>query len=336
MQFASPEAFYLWLLLPALWALMAWSNRRRRAKIAAMGDETLIARLTTGLSPRRDRVKQILFLSGLFFLVIALARPQWGQRSEEVVARGVDLFLLLDTSFSMDATDVAPSRMQRAQYIAASLMERLQGNRMGVIVFSGIAFTQCPLTLDYSAARIFLDTVATGIVPEPGTNVQVAVDAALRGFERQESRHRVIVLLTDGEQHQGASETIIDSATEASVVIHAVGVGTAAGEPIPILDDDGAVSDYIRDESGQPVLSKLDETTLSEIALGTGGSYYRLSDRDEEIEALTAEILAMEGDELESQLYSRYQEQFHWPLTLALAFLGAEAFIRRRVSGAPA
>ncbi|HEY7700002.1 MAG TPA: VWA domain-containing protein, partial [Vicinamibacteria bacterium] len=157
MQFATPEAFYLLLLLPALVGFLVWSGGRRRRAAERLGEPTLIERLSLGMSRARDRAKAILLLAGLFFLVLAIARPQWGQGTDVVAARGVDVFLVLDTSFSMDATDVPPSRMDRARYIASALIDRLQGNRIGLIVFAGNAFVQCPLTLDYGAAKIFLD-----------------------------------------------------------------------------------------------------------------------------------------------------------------------------------
>lgn len=330
MQFAEPSALYLWLLLPAVVWLHLYEKRRKRRRAEALGDPVLVERLALGTSRARERLKLALLLGGVFFLVLALARPQWGRGEQEVVARGVDLFLLLDTSFSMDATDVAPSRMDRARYVATELMDRLQGNRIGVIAFAGTAFVQCPLTLDYGAARIFLDTVSTGIVPEPGTNIVQAIEAALRGFTERSSQFRVIVLLTDGEEHEGDAVGAATRARDEGVVIHTVGVGTPGGEPIPLRDENGAVTDYVRDDSGQPVLSRLDEDTLGRVALTTGGGYYPVSETDSEIEALSERIGDMEGALLESRLETRYQERFYWPLGIAFALLFAEVAIAPR------
>lgn len=330
MQFATPNAFYALLLLPGLAAFFLWSRRRRRRAVEALGDSTLVDRLSLGVSRARERWKSALLFAAFFFLVLALARPQWGQGTDEVVARGVDVFLVLDTSFSMDATDVAPSRMERARYIASSLMERLKGNRIGLIVFSGTAFVQCPLTLDYGAAKIFLDTVATGVVPDPGTDIVAALEAARRGFVARDSKFRVIVLLTDGEQNEGDAVGVAKEAREQGIVIHAIGVGTPGGEPIPVRNDQGEVTDYVRDDSGQPVLSRLDEKTLQDVAFATGGKYFRISDRDEEIDEISKLISGMEGEELESQLFRRYQERYYWPLGIALVFLVAETLIARR------
>jgi len=329
MQFATPEAFYWLLLIPALVGFLVWSGRRRGKAAEQLGEPTLIERLSLGMSRARDRWKAVLLLIGLFFLVLAIARPQWGQGTDQVVARGVDVFLVLDTSFSMDATDVAPSRMERARYIASALIDRLQGNRIGLIVFSGTAFVQCPLTLDYGASKIFLDTVDTGVVPEPGTNILQALEAASRGFVARDSKFKVVVLLTDGEETEGSVIEVAEKARAEGIVIHAVGVGTPRGEPIPVRNESGDVTDYIRDESGQPVLSRLGEETLSRIALETSGKYFRISEQDQEIEELSTLVAGMEGDELESQLFRRFQERFYWPLGFALVLLLAEALVPR-------
>ena len=330
MQFQTPNAFYLLLLLPVLAWFIYWSMRRKRKAAEALGDVTLIDRLSLRVSPSRERVKPALIGAAVLFLVLAIARPQWGQGEQEVFARGVDVFLVLDTSFSMDAPDIAPSRMERARYVASQLMDRLQGNRLGLVVFSGSSFVQCPLTLDYGAARIFLDTVATGIVPEPGTNIVQAIEAAKRGFVSRNSKYKVIVLLTDGEQQTGDVISVAEQARDEGIVIHAIGVGTPGGEPIPVLNERGEVSDYVRDESGQPVMSRLDEDTLSELALTTGGKYFRVSGQDEEIEGIATLIMDMEGEDLESQLFTRYQERFYWPLVIALILLVVDTVLSRQ------
>jgi Ca-activated chloride channel family protein len=329
MQFATPEAFYGLLLLPAIVSFLVWSGRQRGRAAERLAEPTLIERLSLGVSRSRDRWKASLLLVGVFFLVLAIARPQWGQGTDEVVARGVDVFLVLDTSFSMDATDVAPSRMERARYIASALIERLQGNRIGLIVFSGSAFVQCPLTLDYGAAKIFLDTVGTGVVPEPGTDILQALEAASRAFVARDSKFKVVVLLTDGEETEGSALGVAKKAREEGIVIHTIGVGTPGGEPIPVRNENGDVTDYIRDESGQPVLSRLGEETLSKIALQTGGKYFRISEQDQEIDEIASLVAGMEGEELESQLFRRFQERFYWPLGLALSLLLAESLVPR-------
>ena len=329
MQFATPSAFYGLLLLPALVFFLVWSGRRKGKAGEQFAEPSLLERLSLGVSRGRDRWKASLLLVGVFFIVLAIARPQWGQGTDEVVARGVDVFIVLDTSFSMDATDVAPSRMERARYIASALVERLQGNRIGLIVFSGTAFVQCPLTLDYGAAKIFLDTVGTGVVPEPGTDILQALEAASRGFVARDSKFKVVVLLTDGEETEGSAVGVAEKARDEGIVIHTVGVGTPGGEPIPVKNESGDVTDYIRDDSGQPVLSRLGEETLSRIALETGGKYFRVSEQDREIEEIAGLVAGMEGEELESQLFRRFQERYYWPLSFALLFLLAEALVPR-------
>jgi Ca-activated chloride channel family protein len=329
MQFANLSALYYLWLVPLLGALFLWAGRRKTRAVSAFGDPSLMAKLSQAVSPMRDRLKSGLILAGVFFLVLALARPQWGERTEEVVRTGVDVFIAFDTSLSMDATDIAPSRLEKARHIAANLTERLQGNRVGLIVFAGSAFVQCPLTLDDGAARIFLDSVSTGAVPEGGTNLASAIEAARHGFVSKESKYKVVVLLTDGEQTEGAPTEVAEQARKEGIIIHAVGVGTAAGDPIPIRDARGEITDYKRDEAGQPVLSRLDEESLSRIALATGGEYYRASDDEAEVEEIADLVASMEGKELSAQLFTRYEERYYWPLAFAVAFLIAESAIPR-------
>ncbi len=330
MQFADTSSFYLLALLPALVAFFIWRGRRKRKTAARLGDMELIDKLSASVSPVQDRVKSALLLVSFFFFILALARPQWGQKTEEVIRSGVDVFMVLDTSFSMDATDVVPSRLEKARHIASELMDGLQGNRIGLIVFAGGAFVQCPLTLDYGAARIFLDAVSTGVVSEPGSNIARALEAARRGFVAKESKFKVIILLTDGEQHEGDPVSSAEQAREEGIVIHAVGVGTPGGDPIPVHDERGAVVDYKRDESGQPVLSRLDEDTLGRIALTTGGKYFRATDRESEVEEIAELVAGMEGKELTSKMFTQYEERFYWPLGIAILFLIAETVIPRR------
>jgi Ca-activated chloride channel family protein len=330
MQFAETSAFYLLLAIPLLWGLFIWSGRRKRKASARLGDMPLVEKLAASASPVRDRVKSALLLASLFFFILALARPQWGQKTEEVVRTGVDVFLAVDTSFSMDATDIAPSRMEKARHIASSLMDELEGNRIGLIVFAGDAFVQCPLTLDYGAARIFLDAISTGVVPMPGTNVAQALEAARRGFVSQESKFKVVVLLTDGEQHEGKAMDVAESAKDEGILIHTVGVGTPGGDPIPVRDERGQVIEYKRDENDQPVLSRLDEDSLGRIALATGGKYFRATDRESEVEDIAGLIADMESKELASKLFTRYEERFYWPLGIAIVLLIAETVIPRR------
>ncbi len=330
MQFATPESFYLLLLLPGFYGLHLWSTMRKKRFAAKVGDVDLVARLFLRTSLIRERMKPLLLATSILFLVLALARPQWGQGDQEMYSFGVDVMLVLDTSFSMDATDVPPSRIDRARYVASQLIDNLEGNRIGLVVFAGGAFVQCPLTLDYGAAKIFLDTVTTGIVPEPGTNIAEAVNSAVLGFQSRNSEHRVIVLLTDGDEETGRLDSIGEKIREEGIVIHAVGMGTPSGEPIPVRNESGEVSDYVRDESGQPVLSRLNERALSALAIETGGSYFRVSERDEEIEVVSGLIGDMEGAELQSQVFNIYEERFYWPLAVALIFLLVDTLVPRQ------
>ena len=239
----------------------------------------------------------------------------------------MDVLFALDTSFSMDARDVPPSRMERARYIAASLLDQLAGNRVGIVAFSGAAFTQCPLTHDLAAVRTLLAGIATGAVESPGTNLAAMVEEAVRAFERQESRHRVVVLLTDGQQDDLRVTPVAEVAGRASgagVLILAVGVGTSSGATIPVAAESGPT--LMRDGAGAPIVSRLDAAALSELAARTGGSYFEVSPDDREIRAIAGRIGRMEGAELGDQVATRYRERFWIPLGGAAAALAAWGF----------
>ena len=253
---------------------------------------------------------------------------------------GVDVVLAMDTSFSMDARDVAPSRMERARYIVGELLDRMVGNRVGIVAFSGTAFTQCPLTHDLGAVRTLLSGIATGAVESPGTNLAAMIEEAARAFERQESRHRVVVLLTDGQQDDLRVTEIAEVAriaNEHDIVVLPVGVGTPGGATIPAASESGPT--LMRDAAGSPIVSRLDRAALSELAALTEGVFFEVSPDDREIEGLTARIAGIEGGELGEQISRRYRERFWIPAGLAVGAIAGAAFAapsrrrRRRPAG---
>ena len=276
----------------------------------------------------------------MLFLLTAAARPQWGREEREVTLAGVDVILAIDTSFSMDARDVAPSRMERARYIAASLLERLPGNRVGIVAFSGTAFTSCPLTPDLGAVRTLLAGVATGAVESPGTNLAAMMEEAVRAFEREESAARVVVLLTDGQQDDlrlTPVAEVAETANAAGITVLAVGVGTSGGATIPVPADGGPT--LMRDSAGSPIVSRLDTDTLSRLAALTGGAFHEVSPDDREIEGVAGRIAGLAGGELGEEVVRRYREQFWIPVGLAAAALFAYGVLSpgvRRVRPSPA
>ena len=332
-RFADADMLLAYLLVPALAGLAWWARARTRRALALVGERHLLDRLTASVDRRGRAAKLAAMLAAVALLVTALARPQFGSRVETVRREGQDIVVALDLSASMTAEDIAPSRLDRARFAVADLIGRLEGDRVGLVAFAGEAFVQSPLTSDYGAATLFLNAMDPDMISVQGTNLGQAVAVALEAFAETERRHRVLVLITDGEDHEGEVEEAVDRAIEAGVRIYTVGIGSTEGVPIPELDEDGRAGGFTRDDDGTVVTTQLDEATLQAMADRTGGLYYRASTAGAELEALAAEVTGGEGQEFEAEQVTRFDEQYQIFLGLALALLAAEVLIpdRRRV-----
>ena len=262
-----------------------------------------------------------LLLLGAAGVVVALARPQWGIVREKVEREGVDVVLVLDTSGSMATADVAPSRFFLARQALLQLIARLEGDRFALVAFEGEAYPLVPLTLDADALGLFLETVEPGIVPAPGTSLGVGLAKGLEAFVDKERRNKVMVLVSDGEDLEGEVEEAVRRAKEAGVVVHAVGVGTEGGQPVPDVDAEGRVTGYKRDESGGAVVSRLNLATLDAIARGTGGKAFRITPADTSLSGLASAIEGMEQKALAREYSYRRKERFQVPLAFGLACL---------------
>jgi len=330
MQFAKPEYLNLLWLLPALVLFFFWSFRTRRKRLEKIVSPALASRLTEEFS-RGKAVFRSLFLIGFFaFGILAAAHPQWGTRLEMVHRHGVDLIAALDTSYSMNTEDIAPNRLEKAKGEIRRLIQRSEGDRIGMVTFSGAAVVQCPLTLDHGAADLFLDISGTGMIPEPGTSLASAIETATSAFVEKERKYKALVLFTDGEDLEGQVDNAVRKAKEAGVIIYAIGVGTPQGKPIPIRDAKGDVVEYRKDSDGKVVVSSLDERSLAEIAAQTGGRYFRATTSENEIDELYKDISGLEKKEMESKLFQNFEDQFQYPLGLAIFFLILESWTGER------
>jgi Ca-activated chloride channel family protein len=332
MDFAKPGYLYLLGLVPLAALFLAWAASRRRTALARLGTPSLIAALSANVSPRKRRWKTVLWFLALVALVVALARPLWGTQVTVKVQEGVEVMVVLDVSSSMLAEDIKPNRLTRAKLTVEELMGRLGGNEVGLVVFSGAAFVQFPLTADFNTARLFLDGAGPGSISRPGTALEEAIRVALAGFPDQRATSRVILLLTDGEGHEGEPLSAARDAAEQGVVIHAIGFGSPDGEPIPIRDSGGVVVGYKKNDQGEVVLSRLDEIALQRIAGETGGLYFRASAGGEEIDGIVQAVAALETGEQEGQFEMQGVERFEWFAGAALLALTAETLISDRVS----
>src|SRR3989442_5507151 len=335
MRFAAPE-FLWWLLgVPVLIGLFVLSLRRRRLALQALGDLPLMRRLTTRASLERRIIKAVLVVLASVFLIVAVARPQWGAKLESVTRRGVDVIVAVDTSLSMLAEDVKPNRMAQARAAVGSFIDLLLGDRVGVVAFAGTSYVACPLTLDYTAARMFVDVLDVDLIPIQGTAIAEAIQAAVAAFRPGERRYKVLVLITDGEDHEGNVEAAARAAAAEGVVIYTVGVGSPSGEPIPLRNARGDIIGYKEDRGHRKVTSRLGEGDLKAIALATGGKYFRSTPEGIELRRVDEEIARMDQRTLSGKTMTTYEERYQIPLGAALLLLALEAALgERRRAGA--
>ncbi|MDF1754063.1 MAG: VWA domain-containing protein [Verrucomicrobiales bacterium] len=333
LQFANPVWLWIGLLICGglVYGFVIW-NRARERDLQKLAHQRLLNQLTQSYSKRKRTIKQVLWLLAVALVFIAIARPQYGFEFREVKRRGIDLVFAIDTSRSMLAEDVVPNRLERSQMAITDFVDRLEGDRIGLIPFAGKAFSLCPLTLDYSAFRQSLDVINTDIIPHQGTDLASAVDEANRLFDEEGNSHRILILITDGEDLQGAVSDAISAATEKEMTIHTIGVGDPNGSLIPITRSDGS-RDFVRDDSGQPVRSALDEKTLREIAESTGGIYVPLGQAGQGLNRIYQEKLRLvPKTEMDQRLDRIPLERFEWPLAAAIILLLIEYLLNDRRS----
>jgi Ca-activated chloride channel family protein len=331
MIWAEPRLLWLALAAPAVAAgLAALLWRRRLDADAAWASRGLWDRLLPAYRPRRLRLSVALLALAALGIALALARPRWGTGKQQVERKGVDVVFLLDSSLSMAAPDVAPSRLFVAKSLVRRMTRAMPGNRVGLVQTEGTGVMLAPLTLDGGVIDLLLDTVEPGSLPTPGTELAPGLDTALRLFGEDGDKHRVLVLLSDGEDHGGGLQNETAKLREEGVVVYAFGIGTPQGSHLPIP----GTGELKRDADGSLVTSSLHEEALESMARDTGGSYLRVTSAAVDPEPVVRKIDRMEKRTLEKQEISTLEERFQWPLALAAAALALHlaygAFAPRR------
>ena len=329
-RYTHPEMFYLFIPLTLVLIWYAYQGRKLRMGLEALGTSSVKKFLLNRVKHSSIRLRSRLIILGIIFIVLASVGPQIGMKLTELTRQGVDIFILLDTSTSMNAVDVKPSRMEKAKYELGRLLNNLEGDRVGLIAFAGSAHLHCPLTEDYSASRLFLNMMDTDLITTQGTDLAAAIQLALDHVEEDDEKFKVFVLVSDGEDHQGEVITLAEQARDLGIIIHTLGVGTPAGGPIPIYDDKGNRIDFKKNRSGQVVTSTLNESTLDEIARITGGIYIRVENQVNAITPLLKEIDQMEKRELKSHVFSQYEDRYQVFLIIGLLLFLAEFVIPTR------
>ena len=323
----------LWLLpvVPPAMILLFWLATRQKQKLLAQFvSARLLPVLTTGISPARQKLRFAFLILAAAFLIIALARPQYGFDLEEVQQNGLDIVIAIDTSKSMLTTDIAPNRLERAKLAALELMQRAGTDRVGLVAFAGDAFLECPLTIDNTAFQQSVQALDVNSIPQGGTAIADAIQSAQTAFKENDA-HKVLVLMTDGEDNDsetGALGAVQDAAKD-GLKIFTIGIGTAAGDLIRVTDANGN-SDYVRDEQGNVVKSHLNENLLQQIAGATGGFYLPLRGADTMDTLYERGLAPLPKSEGVARTLRRYHEQFQWPLAIAILFLLSEMFLPER------
>ncbi len=314
-QLVRPDRWPLLLLVIAAGLLIAWSLVARRRTLARLAStERLREKVAPGASLGRPLARGAATVAGLLLIGLALLQPQLGERDGTVQRKGIDLVVAVDASRSMLARDVLPSRLERARLELSQLIDRLHGDRVGLVVFAGQAFVQCPLTSDYGAAKLFLRAIDPEAMPAQGTSVAGALETAaqmLRSADRG-AKTKVVLLLTDGEDHQGDVDAAAEALSAEGVRVFALGIGSGEGTPVPILDGEGNVAGYLRDRAGNPVVSKLEEGQLRRIAELTSGTYVAARGSDLGMGEVFAELERLEKTEFESRHAMQWGEVWAW------------------------
>ena len=321
----------LWLtalVVPLLGLFLGWAWRRRRERVTRFIHANLVEQLTLGLSAARRKAKLALLLGVVLLLFIALAQPKGGYELQKTETRSLDILVAVDTSRSMLATDQSPNRLERAKLAVLDLMRLAKRDRLGLIAFSGTAFLQCPLTIDRNAFIQNVNSLTTDIIPQGGTAIGEAVTEALRTFEKEEDNHKVLVLMTDGEDHEAGVTDAAQKANKIGMKIFTIGLGSTEGELIQLPDPQTGRLEFLKDASGNVVKSRLNETLLHTLSTDTGAFYLPLQGADTMERLYEAGLAGLTPNRIENQMTKRYIERYQWPLGLAILLLLSEMLLR--------
>jgi len=330
MRFESTYSIYIIIAAAVLASFMAWAYRARRISLERFAQKELLPELLGRLDRRLRLLKTIFLICAVFFFLTALARPQWGFQWQEIKAAGIDILVALDTSKSMLATDIKPDRLARSKLALRDFSGRLKGDRIGLIAFAGSAFLQCPLTVDYNGFLLALEDISTDTIPKGGTSISSAIREASAGYAGGAKKHKVLVIITDGEDHGGDVVQAAQDAKKEGIVVYCIGIGTSEGDLIFVESGTGK-KEYLKDNAGNAVKSRLNEEVLQKVCIATGGTYVRSTSAEFGLDYLYNEKLSkLEKSELASKMNKLYVERFQLPLLIGFLFLMLEILISDR------
>lgn len=317
MKFANPEFFYLFILLAVLLVVYIYSNYNRARNLKIYGEPRLVEKLMPDVSSVRPAIKFWLSFIALAMLIVVLARPQFGSKKESVTRQGIETVIALDISNSMLAEDIAPNRLEKAKNIVSKLIDKLENDKVGLIVFAGDAFVQLPITNDFVSAKMFLESITPSLISRQGTDIGAAINMAMKSFTPNEEVGKAIIVITDGENHEGGAEEAAKAAAEKGMTIYMMGIGTTDGAPIPT----GKLNEFRKDKEGNVVMTKLNEQMGQQIAKAGGGAYIRVDNTNNAQKLLLKELDKLSKDEVTTDVYSEYDDQFEFIAWIVLFLL---------------
>ncbi|MFW6224386.1 MAG: VWA domain-containing protein [Bacteroidota bacterium] len=328
-RFEHPALLYALVLVPLLLLIHYFSNRRLKKRLNRLADHPLHEKLAPSASFSRRNWKHAFFLLALIFLILAAANPQIGSRMKKAKRTGIDLVIALDVSNSMLAQDIKPNRLTNARRAIDRLIGRLEGDRLGLVIFAGNAYSHLPITTDYSAAKMFVQSVNTDIVPTQGTAIGEAIEQSISAFGDDSENNKAIIIISDGENHEDNAVKMAEKAADEGIVVHTIGMGSISGAPIPVSSRNGA-EHYKQDETGNTVISQLNQEMLQEIASAGNGTYITANNTRAGVNKLYDKIREMEQHEFETRVYADYEDRFQYPLALALLLILIEHLMYNR------
>ena len=323
MRFANPEYLYLLLLLPVMICLFIYSNYRKKKNITSYGDPQLLKKLMPSTAVLSNRISFWLTFFALGLIVVMMARPQFGAKKETVTTRGVEVVVALDISNSMLADDISPNRLEKAKRLISRIINKSGDNKVALIVFAGEAFVQLPITDDFISAKMFLESISPSLIARQGTDIGAAIDLAAKSFTANEKIGKAIIVITDGENHEGGAEEAAMRASEKGINIYMLGIGTEKGGRIPIEGK----NEFMRDSEGFVVVSKLNEEMAAKIAKAGNGTYVRVDNTNNAQTIIENELEKLQKDDVKTEVYTKYREQFEVIAMLVLLILVAEILI---------
>ncbi len=327
-RFAHPVYLYLLVLVPVLAFIHLYFSLQRKKSLESFGEMRLLQHLMPDVSVKRPALKFYLLLLAFVAIIFTIAGPQFGTKLESVKRKGIEIMIALDVSNSMNAKDIEPTRLERAKLAIAGLVDRLSNDRIGMVVFAGQAYVQLPITTDYPSAKMFLSGINTDMVPTQGTAIGSAINLAVNSFTQQEGVNRVVIVITDGENHEDDAVKAATDAFEKGIKVFTVGMGSPKGAPVPV--NINQPNDFIKDREGNVVITKIDESTLKNIAAAGQGAYIPANNIRDGINNLLDELNDLEKSELEAKVYSDYNDRFQYVAFLVLILLLIELFIMER------